>query len=568
MLQMLCVVLFLTFYIEYMYHQDLSYTIKWFKRNPLGIGINCLLYFGIFGILYQVMPSTLSASLMMLLAYGLGLGNKYKVLYRGDNLFPWDLMLGKESSDMSGFIDKKSVTLDVMLGMIYLLFIVGLTLNVSISRSHSLIVFALALTVMVVLYVSHRKLPVIKQHEFYANNGLLLAFILNIREFNSHLGQKTIKSNSLNLVTQGIKVNTVPKSVDIERPNVIAIMSESFWDPSRMKGATFSRPLTPTLDAMRENAIYGDLVSPEFGGGTSNTEYEFLSGNNMFFHPTGTMAFQTFVHQDIDSIPLQMKMNGYKTIGLHSYKRWFWNREAAYKHMGIDTFISWEAFENPEIRGHYISDMEFSRKTIELYEATNEPLFMFGVTMQNHGPYRENRYSSYDLDVKADLSQDELGELKCYAQGVADADAALGELVTYFESKDEPVIIVFFGDHLPMLGTKFSIYDQCGYVRNANPLEWNEGEKLKMSSTPFVIWSNKDMASVDLGTVSPTRVGLELLKLMPHEMSPHFNLLNDIYEKYPVINKRVHDTVATGSTMIEDLKKYQASQMKMLYGND
>lgn len=532
-------------------------------QHPVNMLINCILFMGMISALNLVLPMQFGVGLVVALGIGLGYGNKYKVAFRGDNLFPWDLKLGKEGSDMAGYLDMRGVALDLVIAAAIIVIAVLFAGDAELSRSNAMTISILSLLVMGVCWISHQELPVIDQFSFYAHKGMLLAFLLNIKEMTQFSGV------SLDDRTQHLDdtYNACDGQADeaCDKPNVIVIMNESFWDPSRLDQAEFSRPLTPVLDEIRRKGISGDLVSPEFGGGTSNIEFEMLTGNSMFFLPTGTMAFQSFLNKQVEALPSLFKKQGYRTIGLHSYERWFWNRVEAYKNMGFDAFMSSETFVNPELKGPYISDRTFSEKVIEVYESTEGPLFLFGVTMQNHGPYDVKRYESYDIDVIAPISSKELGHLKCYAQGVADADQALGDLVNYFSSQEAPTILVFFGDHLPMLGKNFSVFKDCGYIKSQDPLKWSEEEKLRMASIPFGIWSNKGLEPKDIGSVSPARLGLEILKQVPMVDSSHFRHLHQIYEVHPVINKRVYNPGRIEKEGKELLDRYQILQNRMLF---
>lgn len=563
MLALVFIIIGVIFYDEMIYRLEFKLLFRWFVEHPLSFLLNILIHLGVFGLLHQFLPAFIAISLTVILSIALAYGNKYKSMFRGDHLFPWDLKLGKESSEMGDFLDKRFIALDILLAAVAVAISSIVMMNVSLTRNLSLMMAGVSLVGMSLRWMKHREIPVIDQIQFNADNGVILAFVLNVREMMTFFGRSI----------QNPRVDEKPRSPlgsvqdDKIRPHVVIVMSESFWDPAEMEGVSFDRPLTPNLNRLREKGIYGKLISPEFGGGTSNIEFELMTGNNMFFLPTGTMAYNSFVNKDIDAIPGMLKKQGYSTIGMHPYIRWFWNRVPSYEHMGFDAYISEESFEDPVRKGAFVSDQSFMEKIIEIVECDDKPSFVFAASMQNHGPYSVDRYDEFDFHIEAPLDGTERGELKCYAQGIVDADQALGDLILHFERKKEPAIVLFFGDHMPMLGKKFSIFQKCGYISHNNPTMWTDLEKMKMASTPFIIWSTEDLEPKDLGLASPAKIGLELLDLLPVKKTEYFHWLEQFYQEHPVLNKRIHETSFVSDISQDSLDEYAGKQREMLFGN-
>ena len=81
--------------------------------------------------------------------------------------------------------------------------------------------------------------------------------------------------------------------------------------------------------------------------------------------------------------------------------------------------------------------------------------------------------------------------LEVYIEGARDADAMLGRLAETFAGTDEPVVLVYFGDHLPYLGDNQLAYEELGIT--ADP-EW---DALRSFETPSVV-SAQDPNGQDL----------------------------------------------------------------------
>ena len=163
--------------------------------------------------------------------------------------------------------------------------------------------------------------------------------------------------------------------------------------------------------------------------------------------------------------------------------------------MGFEQFIASDNFVSPEIKRGFISDSELTRKIISTYETekqTGKPGFIFAISVQNHGSYSSSDYSpeqliSADFLPESTADEETQGNIKSYLTGVKYADAALGELIKYFESVKEPTIIVFFGDHFPQLQKQYRAFKEIGFISDdVDSLENN----YKLHAMDFVAWNN------------------------------------------------------------------------------
>ena len=173
--------------------------------------------------------------------------------------------------------------------------------------------------------------------------------------------------------------------------------------------------------------------------------------------------------------------------------------------------------------------------------------------------------------------------LAVYTEGVRDADAMLGRLVEYFSGTEEPVVLAFWGDHLPYLGDNQLGYRQLGLDVFPGP----EGqENLAAYETPYVIWANGAAAaaldwesaveSLDLpenGRLSACFLGAALLELTGRgEETAWFAFLNQLRRQVPVVQKTACMAM-DGSTftdpageLAEDLAKWRKwSYYKLKY---
>ena len=111
------------------------------------------------------------------------------------------------------------------------------------------------------------------------------------------------------------------------------------------------------------------------------------------------------------------------------------------------------------------------------------------------------------------------------AQGLHNADVALGALVDYLEDYDEPVILVFWGDHLPgmYVTPDHSIFSALGYVPTADIAQWSAETVKQMYSTNYFVWNNdgarlkapKEVGAMQLGSLTLGWAGGREASLLP-----------------------------------------------------
>lgn len=268
-----------------------------------------------------------------------------------------------------------------------------------------------------------------------------------------------------------------------KQPNVIVLLSESFWDPTQLD-VQFSRDPIPFFHSLRKTFSGGWMLSPQHGGGTANVEFEVLTGNAMRFLPKNTIAYESHVTHPIESLATILNGQGYVSTAISPAPHYLFNSTEVYKRLGFSQFISLEFFPR-DYEGPYMADRAVVRQIIEKAEATEEPDFIFANTMENHYHYYPGKFKANTIEVKADLPGGSAGLLETLAQGLSGADRALQELVEYYAASKEPTVILFFGDHQPFLEKDYKVYREAGYLKKDDPEEW-----WKMFSTPFVIWDN------------------------------------------------------------------------------
>ncbi len=308
-------------------------------------------------------------------------------------------------------------------------------------------------------------------------------------------------------------------------PNVIVIMNESWWNTDNAdlsKLEISQNPMEP-FNRLKDKCITGYLTSNVYGGGTVSSEAEFLTGINTKYYVSDSTVYEETMGRKLPSLVDYFKELNYGTTAIHPYYRHFYNRESVYSTMGFDELVFEDDMEYKETFKQYISDDSLVKEIIARYEENSEVeenQFIWAVSVANHRDvleYGEGPAENYEYPITVKIKEGELPKreeetLVQYMNGIYLSGMAYEELITYFSEKEEPVIVVMFGDHIPnfsmdaleLLGLTKKV--DASKVDALRPEEWQteydekrevEAGALEMLkriySVPVVMWSNIEM---------------------------------------------------------------------------
>ena len=319
-----------------------------------------------------------------------------------------------------------------------------------------------------------------------------------------------------------------------ELPNIIVVMNESFADLGVLGQLQTNQDYMPYLHSLQEgceNTVTGMLNVSVCGGNTANTEFEFLTGNTMAFLPQGSIPYQQYITGERESLASYLRGLGYETVATHPYNATGWERDKVYPWLGFEKSIFVDEYVGASRVRNYVSDAACAEKIISLYENKEEgkPLFVFNVTMQNHGGYQDE-YENFVPDVYAE-GIDNIS-VSQYLSLVKLSDESLETLISYFSSVDEKTMVVFFGDHQPSDTVAAPILAQNGMAWNALS---EEQQKLRYQ-VPYVIWANYDIAEESGADTSANYLGAEVLLRAGIPTTAYQNFLLTLKEEYPIIS--------------------------------
>ncbi len=273
-----------------------------------------------------------------------------------------------------------------------------------------------------------------------------------------------------------------------EYPNLIVIIDESFSDLSVLGDLNASEDYIPFFHQLCEESVHGYAYSSMVGGGTANTEFEVLTGNSVLIIPNNAVAFQVYVSQPMDSLATYCADLGYQgLVAVHPFKRANYRRPQAYPFLGFSEYLSMEDFPDDALSiCGLISDAADNEMLIQKYEeakaASDAPVFLYTMTMQNHGGYSRD---PKNLPMRVSLPEHQDSEAEQYVNRVRCTDDALKDLIAYFEKQADPTAILFLGDHQPDLTSNFLNSITDGAFKG-----WNGEQMMRRYAIPFVLWTN------------------------------------------------------------------------------
>lgn len=519
-----------------------------------------------------------SSALVGLIAGAMSLINRVKLTIRGEPFVPRDISLIKEAADAAGSYD---MTLPwFQIGCLVVMTAVFIALGVLLPLKKSedapkkrgalvrVMGFVLCLAVLVgavgLVYSSTDLYNSFETTEPYnlssVNNELGFAYYF-CYHFSTYKIEKPEGFDRDEAASWETGYESAPDAADV---NVVFVMNEAFSDILNEDVFVFPEGENPmevynTL-AEGENAWAGHIVVPYFAGGTADTEFDVASGmQTNLLNPAAPSltAFRT-VNRDLDSIFRVFGADGYTSCFMHPGQSWFYNRENVYDWFGADESFFVEDFD-AEYKGSWVTDESVLRELVSRFEeksAGGGLDFTYAVTIQNHMSYTAEKYGDYvcpEVETTAELSPEIQTAVNVYAEGIRDANAMLEDLTEFYSEQSEPVLLVFFGDHLPYLGDNRQGYAELGLP--AASVTGGE-DPFAAYTAPVLFWCNDAAAealdfanaieALDLpadGRISACYLGAAVLELTGRgEVSPWFAFLNEMRRELPVLHNGYYES--------------------------
>lgn len=366
-------------------------------------------------------------------------------------------------------------------------------------------------------------------------NGYVLDFISKFKE----ISMPKPDNYSTKMIDSLALPYSETEREDAEYPHIIVIMDEAFSDLGVLGDFSTSKEVMPFISSLKENTISGYTLTSVYGGNTANAEYEFLTGHSLAWLSPNVVPYQQYIRSSTYSMASYLKsVYNYKTLAMHPYHANNWNRPTAYNYLGFEECYFKEYFPHEKIIRKYVSDQEMFESLIETFEAQKEnPLFIFGVTMQNHGgyTYKGDHFTNHILLDELDGN---FPEVEQYLSLIHETDLAVEYLINYFRNVEEDVLIVFFGDHQPKLEETF--YETIGATTDSLD------DQQKRYQIPFFIWANYDLEHQSVACTSLNYLSSYVYDAAGIALPPYNRFLREMEAYIPSINANGYYSPAAG----------------------
>ena len=511
---------------------------------------------------------------------GFGIAHAYVMEFRGTVFQPMDFLSVTTAAGVANTYDY-TPTYNIILAVFIFIFIVIVTIKMEtpkisimtkiISRS---LMGTFAAVIILLFYgtnffVNLGVKPYFwNQNKFYKNYGFVLCYFINtnylfvddpdeynpndIEDYVNHIKGEEDEDNK----------DDKHNNNDYKKPNIICIMNESLSDLRVLGNLETNKDYMPFMRSLKKNTIRGNLYVPVIGGGTSNTEFEFLTGHTTAFLPSGSIAYMLYMDEPIASLVSTLRAQDYSAYSMHPYFASGWDRTNVYKNFGFDSFFSIENLMEEPLLEEYISngsDADYLQNFIESqYPEKSEmlvrqyvsdkynyevlikdfekrdksvPFFAFNVTMQNHGGYTTVA-SNFTEDVYATSVSKKYIKADQYLSLVKRSDDAFKELIKYFSKVKEPTVICMFGDHQPTVENEF-IAEVIG-VEDLSDLTTEQEQS--RHCTPFFIWANYDIEEREIERLSSNYLSSLVLQTAGVQLTEYNKYLLNLAKTLPVID--------------------------------
>lgn len=309
----------------------------------------------------------------------------------------------------------------------------------------------------------------------YEDYGLPYCFMASV--FNTGINEPNEynEKSIARLSDNGSIVKSETGLKDSKKPNIIFVQLESYFDVAESEFFTTSKDASPNLRKMYENFSSGYFKVPSVGAGTANTEFEVLTGMNLRYFGPGEYPYKTVLKErQSESAASALSALGYGTHALHNNGGNFYSRAKVFDHIGFDSYTSKEFMNILQFTENgWAKDDILIQHIMESMDTTEQQDFVFCVSLQGHGDYPEEKVIE-NPEITVEGIEDEAlkNRWEYYVNQVYGMDEFAGNLVKAVEERNEPSVIVFYGDHLPTLGLKAE--DLKGrYLYNTNYVIWD-----------------------------------------------------------------------------------------------
>jgi len=478
----------------------------------------------------RILPAVVLASFPLLI---LATINAFVFRFRGNLLSPSDLFFAKTAMNV---VSQYTFRIPEEMACSWLLWVWLLFLMGGLPSGDGLLprkwlrlaaLTATAACLAVFAYGTRNIAPKNWSNEGATRNGYFLNFAVGIRDCFVE-APEGYSQTAIAQLEQAYSLES--QGGDTPKPNIIVIMNESYVDFSVLGSPLRTNvPVTPFADSLEENTVRGYALTSIFGGTTANAEFEFLTGFSMSGLPDGSCPYQQYVNGPMFSLAHLLDSYGYQTFATHPYFASGWNRTVAYPNLGFERMTFDADYPYQDLIREFVSDREMYDYVLDaLQTKTEEPMFLFGITMQNHGDYIYTG-DNYTQTVFLEDYAMEYPMAEQYLTLLKESDRAMEYFFTELEALEEDTVVLFFGDHFPQV--EGDIFEEV----HGGEFE-TLSEQMLQYTVPFFLWANYDIPEQTVECTSLNYLGRYLLEAAGLELPPYYRFLKELEQVIPAVN--------------------------------
>lgn len=296
-----------------------------------------------------------------------------------------------------------------------------------------------------------------------------------------HIAQITDKTEEAN------KKETKKSKVKKQTPNIIFVQLESFFDPTQVKGLKFNKDPIPNFHKYMREYSSGYTMTPSYGAGTANTEFEIMTQMNLDVFGAAEYPYKTVLQdQTTESVMTDLKEEGYSAHAIHNNSAAFYDRDLVFANLGYDTFTTKECMDVKKwTENGWAKDMILTDEIKSVLDSTENQDFIYTISVQGHGDYPTNEVIENPvIDVEGIEDEALRNKYVYYTNQIYQMDQFVEDLVESLEKRGEDTILVMYGDHLPSLDvededltygnkywTSYFIWDNIGLEKEDKNIE-------------------------------------------------------------------------------------------------
>ena len=244
---------------------------------------------------------------------------------------------------------------------------------------------------------------------------------------------------------------------DAEKPDIVVCLQESTLNPHQFDFDAETIPLFSMFNKQEDTAFVSPLRVHTVGGATWKSEFAFLAGvPSTDFGALASGVFYSVVPHLQTGFIKNLREQGYFCVALSPFTKGNYNAKPAYDHFGFDLMLQPQDLGYPASISKnlwHISSEEMMyytklilQKQHPSLENVQQPMFVYVLTMKEHGPYNTNMPNHFNLASKR-LGGKAISCLNDYIDRIDSLNEAIEGLNDYLKSRETPYVFGYFGDH-------------------------------------------------------------------------------------------------------------------------